>query len=77
LGTTKGAELQKRATIELCTTSFISTIATRKWCRNGHFSKWSEKFIKAYSEKGYSYIYGTEMQHQVYMLKINDITKIS
>jgi hypothetical protein len=67
----KGAEQKKRATIELCTTSFITTITTRK-CRNGHFSKWRKSFIKAYGkEKGYSYIYGTEM-HQFYMLKINN-----
>jgi hypothetical protein len=30
LGTTKGAELQKR-TIELCATSIIAAVATRKW----------------------------------------------
>jgi outer membrane protein len=73
-GTTKGAEQKKRATIELCATSIIATITTRR-CRNGHISKWSKKFIKAYGkEKGYSYIYGTEM-HLFYMLKINMITK--
>jgi hypothetical protein len=27
----KGAELQKRATIELCATSIIAAVATRKW----------------------------------------------
>jgi outer membrane protein len=58
LGTTKRAELQKRATIELCAASIIAAVATRKW--NGHISKWVKKFIKAYGkEKGYSYIYGT------------------
>jgi outer membrane protein len=51
LGNKKGAELKKRATIELCATSIIATIATRKWNRNGHFSKWSKKFIKAYGKE--------------------------
>jgi outer membrane protein len=35
----KGAELKKRATIELCATSIIAAVATRKWNRNGHISK--------------------------------------
>jgi hypothetical protein len=39
----KGAELQKRATIELCATSIIAAVATRKWNRNGHISKRSKK----------------------------------
>jgi hypothetical protein len=41
--TTKGAELQKRATIELCAASIIAAVATRKWNRNGHISKRSKK----------------------------------
>jgi outer membrane protein len=51
----KGAELQKRATIELCPTSFILNNNNKKVVRNGHFSKWRKSFIKAYGkEKGYS-----------------------
>jgi hypothetical protein len=30
----------KRATIKLCAASIIAAVATRKWNRNGHISKW-------------------------------------
>jgi outer membrane protein len=50
VGSEKKAELQKRTTVELCPTSFVTTTATkRNW--NGHFGKWRKKFIKAYGKE--------------------------
>jgi hypothetical protein len=71
LGTTKGAELQKRATIELCAASIIAAVATRKWNRNGHISKIKKNSSKHTVKKRIFYIYGTVMRHLSYMLKIN------
>jgi Skp family chaperone for outer membrane proteins len=73
----KRLNYKKRATIELCAASIIAAVATRKWNRNGHISKWSKKIIKAYGKKkGYSYIYGTG-DVCLYAEDKYDITKIS
>jgi hypothetical protein len=39
LGHNKKELNYKRTTIELCATSIIAAVATRKWNRNGHISK--------------------------------------
>jgi outer membrane protein len=77
LGHKKGAELQKRATIELCATSIIAAVATRKWNRNGHISKWIKKFIKAYGkEKDILISTVRVMRHLSYMINMT-LQKIS
>jgi outer membrane protein len=77
LGTTKGAELQKRATIELCAASIIAAVATRKWNRNGHISKSKKKFIKAYGkEKDILYLRYGDAASVLYAEDKYDITKI-
>jgi outer membrane protein len=77
LGHNKKELNYKRATIELCTTSIITTIATRKWNRNGHFSKWSKRNSSKHTVKKKDILISTVlvMLHPFYMLKKNTTLK--
>jgi outer membrane protein len=57
--------------------SIIAAVATRKWNRNGHISKWSKKNIKNTVKKRISYIYGTMGDAASILYNKYDITKIS
>jgi Skp family chaperone for outer membrane proteins len=73
LGTTKGAELQKREQqLSYAQQALSQQLQQESGTEMDTLVSGVKKFIKAYGkEKGYSYIYGTVMRHLFYMLKIN------
>jgi hypothetical protein len=75
-GLKKGAELQKRTTVELCPTSFITTTATRRW--NGHFGKWRKKIHQSLGKKKRIrlYLWNWRCCSILYAEEKYDITKI-